>query len=1356
MRTSRTKLSLLLLTLLATVAFAATPALAARGHIFKESFKPTGPHALNEPAGVAVNEATGDVYVADKGDNRVEWFNPAGGFEGEFNTGPSVTGTGTTSEPTATGTGVKPYPGSDEVTGVVTTSFAPFAVGELISGGPIRPGTTIIEVREETPTEEALVLSSNLEGGRAGESFALSTGNIVVTGIMNESEFVVGEEITGEGIPAGTTITDLLGGGALEISNPVDKAELSVNITAHETLAAPEAVAIDNTCALHNLASEEACKTDPSAGDVYVIIGNLEEGSSAVVDKFSSTGAYLGQLAGASLRGLAVDPRGNLWVGNENGVVEFSNAEPNVPSPGIHARLEGGGNRPGFAVDSEDDFYIQGKPFEGSSVIAKIAPEGCPEQSGGCVRKGERDPSPGLLNEVFDPEGSDWLAAELTTSDVYVDHGATLDRRAPSGSLLESLPLAGGAGTGVAVNSQEEELYVAQGTAGDVEVFAKVPPAPPAVVSEEASNVTAESATLEAAIEPRSESSEKPTSYWFEYVSEAQFARSGFTGAARTPAASLTPTYDVDTVSPENVLGLSTDTTYRYRVFAENELGKIEGQQSGGAEVVHTFTTQATGSFTLPDGRTYEMVSPPDKHGAQLADPGAESPLQAAAAGGGVVYAAGSPTESEPRGLPGLVPVLSVRGSSSWSSRDLALPHTSPLGGAPGLGFEYRLFSADLSQAVVQPFGPFIPCSAGGVPQPCLSPEASEQTAFLATNFLEGQTSKPCLPASMPCYQPLVTAAPGFSNVLSPQTSFGEDEQCAGVLRPQPICGPKFVGATEDLAHVVFKSPVALTSPASGGLYEWSAGKPPSEQLAPVGILPPSEGEGPAGAGVVLGLGAENTRHAISEDGSRVFFGGAEAPIIPARSGPLYVRDLVKKETLLVAHKADFQDASADGSTVFYTEAGTLYECAISEVAGELKCTTTEIAPDVPGLIPGSSVDGSYLYFVSESAEIGGKSMPGAVAGQPNLYVRHAGATSLIAVLSPSDSPDWDTEGVLDKLTARVSPNGRYLAFMSQNELTGYDNRDASSGKPDEEVYLYDAGSGSHPAGSLTCASCDPTGARPVGSEYHNAEVVGGERVWPGGTTWLAADVPGYTPVDSGTGIYQPRYLSNSGRLFFDARDPLVSKAVGGSWDVYEYEPEGVPQGEHACTPSSTSGSDVFEPERTVQVEGRTVESGAGCVALLSSGESGQESAFLDASESGGEGPHGEQLQEGGGDVFFMTTAKLSKADTDNAYDVYDAHECTTESKCTAPAAGPPLECATEASCKPSPEPQPGIYGPPASATFSGPGNVAPEVAPPPKKITKKPAKCPKGKVRKTVKSKHGKAKSECVQAKPKKHKRKK
>jgi hypothetical protein len=249
------------------------------------------------------------------------------------------------------------------------------------------------------------------------------------------------------------------------------------------------------------------------------------------------------------------------------------------------------------------------------------------------------------------------------------------------------------------------------------------------------------------------------------------------------------------------------------------------------------------------------------------------------------------------------------------------------------------------------------------------------------------------------------------------------------------------------------------------------------------------------------------------------------------------------------------------------------------------------------------------------------------------------------------------------------------MAFMSQRELTGYDNRDAVSGQPDEEVYLYDA-EGNGGAGKLVCASCDPTGARPVGVEENHPQgtLATGSKVWETGS-WLAANIPGWTAYKLLAGLYQSRYLSDSGRLFFNSNDALVPQDVNGTEDVYEYEPQGVGD----CTTSSATFG---------------VRSG-GCVGLISSGSSAEESAFVDASGNGG-------------DVFFLTEAKLSPSDYDKSLDIYDAHECTSAEPCyTAPAARPPA-CDTEASCRAAPSPQPPIFGSPSSATFSGAGNITP------------------------------------------------
>jgi hypothetical protein len=483
--------------------------------------------------------------------------------------------------------------------------------------------------------------------------------------------------------------------------------------------------------------------------------------------------------------------------------------------------------------------------------------------------------------------------------------------------------------------------------------------------------------------------------------------------------------------------------------------------------------------------------------------------------------------------------------------------------------------------------------------------------------------------------------------------------------------------------------------------------------------------------------------------------------------GHLYMRDLSVGKTLQLdvpdseckascgqgADDPEFQLASSEGSRAFFTDTekltpnggvyensrvgsetgADLYECEVKDNAGDPECMLHDVTPagEQLGDPLGTSQDGSYVYFVAN-----GVLAPGAVQGHCpnnkftgteapstcNLYVRHGGVTRLVAVLSNEDLSDWAVE--LAHLTARVSPNGEWLAFMSQGDLTGYDNLDAVSGKPDQEVYLYHAPENlAAEAGTLVCASCDPTGARPHGvesGENGNSTISGlpladgGEEVWSP-TKWIAANVPPWTRYTQHQALYQSRYLSNQGRLFFDSGDGLVPKDVNGTEDVYEYEPTKV----GSCEENTSTGSDVYVPREH------------GCVALISSGSSAQESAFMDASENGE-------------DVFFLTTSKLAPQDVDDSLDVYDAQQCTSSVPCPAPPVEQPPACTTEASCKAAPTPQPEIFGPPPSVTFSGPGDLAP----PPATVVKpkpKPTKCRKGFVKnrknKCVRSRRKKAK---------------
>jgi hypothetical protein len=331
----------------------------------------------------------------------------------------------------------------------------------------------------------------------------------------------------------------------------------------------------------------------------------------------------------------------------------------------------------------------------------------------------------------------------------------------------------------------------------------------------------------------------------------------------------------------------------------------------------------------------------------------------------------------------------------------------------------------------------------------------------------------------------------------------------------------------------------------------------------------------------------------------------------------------------------------------------------------------------VQGAVIGAGEDGRRVYYVASGALGEGEEARNGLCPQEsegqcvNLFEydtqSQAPQPRLVAVLSGEDNPDWAVESGgadLNELTARVSPSGRYLAFMSKRSLSGYDNRDAKSGVRDEEVYEYDAQSG-----RLSCASCDPTGQRPAGAfdaGIYPGLLVDAPLLWEGQT--LAGSIPGWTSTNRLHSLHQSRYLADSGRLFFNSPVGLVSGDGNGTQDVYEYEPQSV-------------GSCTLAPA---------------CLGLVSSGTSSEEAAFMDASETGD-------------DVFFLSAAQLSLEDTDTALDIYDAHACTLSPGCAPRAIGVPPRCATTDSCRKAPTPQPEIFGAPASETFSGAGNPTPQ-----------------------------------------------
>jgi WD40-like Beta Propeller Repeat len=999
-----------------------------------------------------------------------------------------------------------------------------------------------------------------------------------------------------------------------------------------------------------------AVAADAGTGNVYVL------DSPHAVDEFGPAGEYLGRLTGvptgrpgefrpfASAQSVAVDTASHrVFVGD-------------------YDSDRGGGVVDVFGPDIEIPDVTTGPPGEVTVACAE-------EVSGACVGRIKA-----TLNGTVNPreQGEASCAFAWGESPAFGQSAPCEPEQVANGA--SPVPV-----HAMLVDLQPDTTYTYRLQASDQNGINPGEVAQDHVVSTPGpglhgawvTRLSSTSATLNAAIDPHGAT----TSAYFEYGKSAQYE-------AQTPVApgASLGSGEADAPLERRLQGLDAGATYHYRAVAVAQLetapGVLRPVLFHGPD--RAFRTQGEPVHALPDGRRWELVSPPDKHGALMLGITASGVIQAAASGESLAYLATLPTEEGVGGYSEAVQILSNRGPQGWSSRNITTPHAGATGSNTGHGPEYKFFSDDLSLALAEPSGPFTSLA------PYAFPPDTERTPYL-------RHDSTCEALPLGCFEPLLTGAPGYADVPE-GTEFGGSVGRVGEAN--------FVGATPDLAHVLLSSRMSLTTTPTGSveeLYEFSADAPYADRLQLVSVLP--GGEGPATASARLGQENEAARGAVSDDGSRVVWTSGDH---------LYMRDMARGRTaqldaiqpgvpLGFQPSARFQIASGDGARVFFTDeqrltedsgglhgSADLYACDMVEVGVELRCDLSDLTPvregesaGVRGGLLGASEDGSYVYFVASGVL---SSTPNALheearSGANNLYELHYDGVAhaweqpvFIARLSSDDGPDWSSVLSTKGQTARVSPDGRWLAFMSSSPLTGYDNRDANSGQPDEEVFLFHADDG-----ALLCASCDPTGARPVGVEAGKLLQVVGVSIWEAGV-WLAGNIPAWTPYELSRARHQSRYLSNSGRLFFNSSDALVPEDVNGNEDVYQYEPTAVGD----CTGALATFHTVT----------------GGCVSLISSGTAAGESAFLDASDDGD-------------DVFFLSGERLAPEDEDTAIDVYDAHACRSSAPCLSRPTPPPA-CSTADSCRDAPVPQPSIFGAPSSATFSGAGNLHP-AAPTPK-----------------------------------------
>ncbi len=1314
----------LLLACIASLGLGAAPAGAALLAQFGSEGEGAGQFA--GPNGTAIDQGSGDVYVADAINNRVDKF----GSHGEFLL--------------AWGWGV--------ATGA----------SEAQTCGPeAAPPTTTCRAGLEGAGAGQFAFYS-ADGVAVDNSLGLSQGDVYVEDLRNHriekfkpnGEFVLtfGGEVNkatkGDVCLAGE---ECQAGVEVEEGKPVPGA--------FERLS-PRAVTVGPTGSVYVGDIERVQRfseggvyaaTTPLPGDYYIEGLAVDAAEDIYVDSEPATGVRKYDSAGTELGGprdpsassgyyttIALGASGELFVtntyANEGHVSEYTSAGAQVSNFAVEGAGEESVEGLGFSANAKALYLLYR-----ASVRATGLPAPGPEVRAGGESASEILPTDVTLNARVDPEGAETtIHFEYGETEAYSEgtspqalSGGSFEDQTASAPLSKLKPRTTYHFRVVATSECEPIEHpgrICTADGGD-ETFTTLPAV--SIEAESVSQVSSTAATLEAELNGHS----RFTEYRFEYGRTSKYETSipvpdGSAGAGGgvVPVSAL-------------VEGLAPDTTYHYRVVARNAAGTSEGQDE-------TFTTQgAATEVRQPDDRSWEMVSPPQKEGVRLEafgiGLGTEGGLvQAAEDGNGLTYIAKAPIEANPPGNRSLSyqQLLATHTPGGWSTEDISTPNES-VAGVDVLS-EYSFFSPDLSRALVEPEGDTPLSSATSEWSPYVRQPNGEYLPLISG----------CPPVGEPCAPGVAEHAdvpPGTK--FGPQGAYGGGQSSTG--------GVKFVSATADFSRVLLTSTQSLVAgfPTGGNtaIYEWRQGAP----LQPVSVLPGGESaasEGGAQVGFVKSGNTPAVRHALSADGQRVFF--STTPSGSERH--LYMRDIERGKTLQLdtpeagaqggSGEADFQDASSDGSKVFFTdtarltvdatsrsiypEAADLYMCEIGEEAGQPTCRLKDLTVDhnagesanVQGTVVGAGEDGRHVYFVADGVLAPGAKTGGceaAVEQSPtvtcNLYVTDTvtGETKLIATLSELDALAWEAGSFhdeLDRLAARVSASGRYLAFMSERSLTGYDNRDALSGARDEEVYEYDAASG-----RLACVSCDPTDARPSGmldheEVEHNAKgeqevftspLVDNPKLWQG--HWLAGSILGYVSAGSQV-LYQPRYLDDNGRLFFNSPVGLVPQDANGKEDVYEFEPAGV----GSCTNSTATGTQIYVNE----VAGSPVE---GCIGLISSGTSSEESAFLDAS---GKGQGGEEGQ----DVFFMTAAKLSGADVDGAMDVYDAHTCSSASPCP-PAAGPVAPaCTTAESCRAASPPQPAIYGAPSSETFSGAGNLP--AAPLHSAVVKRAVKCARGK----------------------------
>jgi ribosomal protein L24E len=828
----------------------------------------------------------------------------------------------------------------------------------------------------------------------------------------------------------------------------------------------------------------------------------------------------------------------------------------------------------------------------------------------------------------------------------------------------------------------------------------------PVISGTETNEVTATSATLQALVDPEGLAVTGCTIQW------------GTSTSYGTIVPCEPPTLPAGT-SPLPVTahlgGLTANTTYHWRVVAVNANGTAAGTDntfvfsteppgSPTGSCPNEALRQANGSLALPDCRAYELIDPPQKNGALLAPLTFGIPPAISQDGSRMIAStlqcfAGAQSCTGDRVSKG-PPFEFERTASGWVTHSLAPPASRfEVNSVWGYSAEAGdvLYSSPVESQLTDEFYARAP---SGTMEP-IGPIAEDQ----GPSAISGAAQIATADLSHLVYE---------SNHKSLWSSFDATEEASlyeyvGTANPHPfLVGVTGGRGSEDLVSKcqtsvgALKGAVSSAVSADGRTVYFESEKCSTGAGANAGIKVPanqlyaridgesSETAAEKGARTVE-ISARSATEcsgacAVSAPAAAHFEGASESGSLAVFTSTQQLTDNASQDpsSLDSAANSGCQHTTGPNGCNLY-----LYEDPQQEPeptgthlidvsAGD----TSGIGPQVKGVMA-ISADGSHVYFVAGGVLSGPNSEGKSPSeGADNLYAyQHdarfpAGHVAFVATLP--GRPEFDQFPEADQWKpgsggANVTPDGRFLLFTSHGALTS----DAGTGEGPAQVYRYDAES-------------ERLDRVSIGAQGFNNDGNSGT-----GDATIPELGSGSIGVFIGQTRRDPAMSDDGSRIFFRSPVGLAPQALddvplngrgGLAQNIYEWDEDGVP------------GCDEI----------------AGCVHLISDGVDVAEGSN-EISQSNSSAVELFGTDEKGTDVFFSTTDPLVPADTDTGYDIYDAR--AEGGFAPAPA---PTVCQGD-TCK-GQGTQAASESGAATSTFSGPPE-GPNVA-------RKPP-CAKGKVRK-------------------------